>query len=328
MTVSKSLIIDGKITDKDMKNIERLSKSAEKVASIVNDSAVQNNNPEYWAMVVENKLESDEEIKGLEEFLGSVDEELKDYPTLIYDGPYSDHLLNKQAELLQDAQSITDEKGRMIASKWCGVYIEALNYAGKSVGRIDTFNYSGEDVSVAVTVKGGHVMYFRKDILVENIILNHSQAVGKAKRYLENMGMRNMQETYYYEADGICTINFAFLDGKTLCYTDLIKIGVAMDTGDIVFYEASGYISNHKNRTFKSPKYSQEEAKDVISDKLTVESVRLALVPTDSVEEKRCYEFSCIAADGQEILVYINTATLAEEEILILCKSDGGILVK
>jgi len=54
----------------------------------------------------------------------------------------------------------------------------------------------------------------------------------------------------------------------------------------------------------------------------------LALVPTDSVEEKRCYEFSCIAADGQEILVYINTATLAEEEILILCKSDGGILVK
>ena len=101
-----------------------------------------------------------------------------------------------------------------------------------------------------------------------------------------------------------------------------------MDSGEVVLYEAGGYISNHKDRAFETPKYTEEQAQKLISPKLTVENIRLALIPTNSTEEKRCYEFNCESADGQNILVYINTATLKEEEILILLKSDGGILVK
>jgi len=328
LAVSKSLITDGEISEKDIENIEHLSKSAQKVANIVNGTRAESNNPEYWARLIESKIENDVSVQELEESFNQLEDELKDYPTLIYDGPHSDHLLNKEASLLKDAEPIAEEKGKMVAARWCQVYLKDLKYTGKSKGRIDTFNYSGENLDVSVTVKGGHILYFRKQPAVEEIILNHEQAVEKAKRYLQKMGMQNLKETYYYESDGVCTVNFAFLDGKTICYTDLIKVGVAMDTGDVIFYEAGGYISNHIDRTLKTPKYSEEEAKKIISPKLKVEDVRLAVIPTDSVKEKRCYEFLCTASDGQEILVYINTATLAEEEILILCKSDGGILVK
>ena len=122
-------------------------------------------------------------------------------------------------------------------------------------------------------------------------------------------------------------INFAFVDGQTICYTDLIKVGVAMDTGEIMLYEASGYLTNHKTRAFQSPAHTEEEAKQLLKTDLTVRETAIALIPTDG-EEKRCYEFLCSGKKGEEILVYINVSTLKEEEILILLKEDGGTLVK
>ena len=105
-------------------------------------------------------------------------------------------------------------------------------------------------------------------------------------------------------------------------------MGVAEDNGEIVFYEAGGYIANHKPRAFKTPQITEEEAKSIISPKLRIDGVQLALIPTDNLEEQRCYEFSCTSADSQEVLVYINTVALKEEEILILQKDNGQMLVK
>ena len=140
--------------------------------------------------------------------------------------------------------------------------------------------------------------------------------------------MIGFKETYYFLNENVLVINFCYTDGGTLCYTDLIKIGVAMDNGEIVFYEAGGYITNHRERAFLTPVYSTEEAEAVLSKNLTVKGVGFALIPTHSTEEIRCYEFHCQAPDSTEILVYINPSTLEEEDILILLKSDGGTLVK
>lgn len=328
MSVSKSLITKGEISQKDTANIELLSDTAERVAEIVNNSRVTYNNLEYWASKLEDDIDNAVDSASLENFLGEIEDELKDYPTLIYDGPYSDHILEKEPTLLRDTAQISKKDGLSVAAKWSEAYKSDLEFAGETKGRIHTYDYMGEGVTVSVTVAGGHTLFMRKERELGDILLNYEQSLDKAKRYLEKMGMTNLQETYYFESDGICTINFAFVDGKTICYTDLIKVGVAMDNGEIVFYESAGYISNHTNRAFETPKYTEEEAQALISSKLTVNNVKLALIPTDSVSEKRCYEFACTSGDGQEILVYINTATLAEEEILILCKSDGGILVK
>jgi hypothetical protein len=104
-------------------------------------------------------------------------------------------------------------------------------------------------------------------------------------------------------------------------------VGVAMDNGEIVLYEAAGYISNNRDRAFITPEYSSEQAKEVLNKALKVTGVGIALIPT-AADEVRCYEFACTASDGKEILVYINVSSLKEEEILILLKSDGGTLVK
>ncbi len=65
-----------------------------------------------------------------------------------------------------------------------------------------------------------------------------------------------------------------------------------------------------------------------INSDLEVEKTSITLIPTDGGGEVRCYEFLCRSESGGEILVYINTSTLEEEQIYILLKTDGGTLVK
>ena len=101
-----------------------------------------------------------------------------------------------------------------------------------------------------------------------------------------------------------------------------------MDTGEIMLYEASGYIVNHTERAFESVAIAPEEAAKTVSPRLHIRETALALIPTKGGNEKRCYEFVCETEDGREILVYINAVTGEEEDILVLLKSDGGTLAK
>ena len=151
--------------------------------------------------------------------------------------------------------------------------------------------------------------------------------MGIAGRFLRNKFDKNFTTSYYYVDNGVCFMNFASLQEDVICYSDLIKVGVDLSTGKIVFYEAGGYISNHTERIVDDKKYSYSDAKNILSDNLKILSYAIALIPTEA-SEKLCYEFLCEGEDGEEILIYINANTLQEEQIFILLKSDGGTLVK
>ena len=108
-----------------------------------------------------------------------------------------------------------------------------------------------------------------------------------------------MKDSYYALNDGICVVNFAQMEGDAICYTDLIKVGVALDNGEIVSIDARGYLMNHKDRTIPTPKVTKGQAQQRLSPKLTVLSSRLAFIPTDAGGEIYCYEFRC---KGQKLI--------------------------
>ena len=324
MAVS-NMLYEGKSIPKDFsENISYLSKTAEKISSAVNTAQINYNNFDYWAKELEDEIDSQVD-ESLSNSLNSLQSELSDYPTLIYDGPYSDHILKNEPMMIKEKTEITQEKASEIAKE---AVDENVSFVAETGGKIPAYRFANENLNISVTKAGGYIVYIRKDRNITTNILSYEQALEKAKRYLSKMGNTNLLETYYFVDEGVCVINFAFLDGQTICYTDLIKVGVAMDTGEIVFYEAGGYITNHKERAFETPLYTAEQAQTVLSDKLTVKKTSLALIPTKSGKEVRCYEFLCTAENTQEILVYVNVLTQKEEEILMLLKSDGGILTK
>ena len=328
LSVSKKLISSQELSLEDSKNFDLLSQTANKISQAVNDTHITYNNADYWASELDSKLDNQIDGETLAASLGALEEELSDFPTLVYDGPYSDHILEKEPQMIISAQTVDENTALETAAKVAECEIKALKNGGNMEGSIPAFRFVGEGVSVAVSKKGGFPVYMRQERTVLSTVISYEQAVIKAERYLERIGMNNLIPTYYFANEGVCVVNFAFVDGETVCYTDLVKVGVAMDDGQIMLYEASGYITNHRDRTFKTPAYSADDALKLVSDKLTVKSIAMTLIPTDFATEVRCYEFACTSGDGQEILVFINAETLQEENVLILLKSDGGTLVK
>ena len=81
---------------------------------------------------------------------------------------------------------------------------------------------------------------------------------------------------------------------------------------------------NHKERQTQTPVIGELSARQQVSDHLTIESSRMAVIPTTREEEPLCYEFLCRGQNDEQVLVYINSETGMEEQILILIETDNG----
>lgn len=257
-----------------------------------------------------------------------LEESLVGYPTLIYDGPYSDYIGTKKSKMLEEAENVSEDAAKQTVSDMFGVDLQGIELESYEGGNIACYHFTFEGGSAAVTQKGGYPVYFRRYTEQSEPLYTYEQAVSRAQKYLSKHSADTFVPTYYYTDNGVCVINFAHKNAATVCYTDLIKIGIDLSTGDMVLYEGRGYITNHTERTLPTPQNSAEAAQKVVSDSLTVNSYALALIPTSGGYEKQCYEFTCTAVDGTDVLVYVDTATLQEEQIFIIINTSGGTLVK
>ena len=166
-------------------------------------------------------------------------------------------------------------------------------------------------------------MNYNRDVTAE--ILSNEEADSKEKEYLEKRGYTNMKETYYLKQEGIMTINYAYVQDGVVMYPDLIKVKVALDNGDILGVETTGYLNNHTVRNISNVKITKEEAKKTLNSQLNIESEGMAVIPTEWQTEILCYEFKG-KVDDTEFLVYINAENGREEDILVIKDTPNGIL--
>ena len=234
----------------------------------------------------------------------------------------------REPAALKGAKEVPQGNAQNNAAEFLGVDRDVISHYGDTAGNLPTRNFTGENLWISVTKYGGKVSSFliRRDIGEETI--GYEEASRIAAEFLASRGIDGMQESYYAISDGSCTINYAYSQGEILYYPDLIKVTVALDSGEILEYDADGYLMNHAEREQPIPVLSESEAKSKISPRLTPDEGRLAVIPSAGMEETLTWEFHCTASDGEELLVYINAETGFEEEILILTKSDNGILVR
>ncbi len=327
LSVSQNVISGDNLTEKQKEELFLLCDTAKIVTNVMNGAQISFNNAEYWASELEEKISENVDNETLAESLTELEENLTDYPTLIYDGPYSDHILKKEPLMTSNASTVSEsealEKLKGVISDFKDVELQDMQN-----GKIQCYRFANDYLTAAVSKAGGYIVYLRKSRDIGEIAFSYEQALSKANRFLKDIGFENMIDTYYFTDEGICVINFAYLDGQTICYTDLIKVGVALDNGEIVFMESSGYLTNHTDRAFETPAHTKEQASAVISPDLEIEQSAIALIPTSAGGEVRCYEFLCRNSKGDEMLIYISMKTLQSEQIYILLKTDGGTLVK
>jgi hypothetical protein len=255
-------------------------------------------------------------------------EDFTDFPSLIYDGPFSDHIGRKSPRCLADKKNVTQANAQATAAKFLNLSPSQLTHTADTAGGLPSYNFTAGTTRVSVSKQGGMVFSIdnSRDITSEKI--DEKAAQQKANAYLEQHGYQNMHPTYWVKTDGRILFNYAYQSGNVLCYPDLVKVGVALDNGDIVDLSSSGYVMNHTTRSLAEPKYSKTAAQAKVNPRLKVNSGKLALIPTGGLQEVLCWEFNCTGANNERVLVYINCSTGMEQQILILQSTDTGTLVK
>ena len=263
------------------------------------------------------------------ESMTDVEQNLADYPTLIYDGPFADNVLNKEGEkMLKTLDEITREEARKTAAELLNCKSESLREEADVNSQTELYCFSKGEVGIAVTKRGGMLCYMINPRNVGEETISSKEGIKRAKSFLEDMGYESMRETYYSIYDGACTINFAYSKDGVFHYSDLIKVSVALDSGEILSVDARGYLMNHTERKFSEENVTLKEAEKIISDDLEILSENSAVIPLDTGKEASCFEFRCKDKKGQEVLVYIDKQTGEERDILLLLYADGGMMTR
>ncbi len=328
-TLDRKLSLGEPITSEERNQLKQLIDISQKLLSELDTitQGVEDGSVSFKQAGSTLQKSADQSVQ-IDSAFGDAEQTITDYPTLIYDGPFSDHILNQSPKTLEGKSDISKEKALEIASDFIGIDKSTLRFDSETNGVIETYNFFVDSINISVCKKGGAVLYLLGSSSAGESVISPEQAVENAKSFLSAKGYENMKESYYSTQDGICTVNFAYENEGVICYPDLIKLSVSLETGNIISFDARGYIMNHTDRPPVQSKISADEAKMSVSDYLTVMSSRLAVIPTDYKTEKTAYEFHCKTPDEQEVLVYIDVLTAKEDDILLLLYSDGGILTK
>ncbi len=330
LSLNERLAQNKDLTKEETENLTALLGYSKKLSEDINYLISQEENGLLDFDEIKSTLQSEgESSMYIGDGLNDANQSLNDYPTLIYDGPFSDHMNNKKSVLTEHLEVVSQAQAQEKAADFIDSDVQHIQFHSKTENNLSTYNFYNGDYTVSVTQKGGIVCYMLTSTYATEIKLSPEDAVKKATQFLESKGYTKIKESYYSTTDGICTINFAYFEDGITYYTDLIKVSVSLDNGRITAFDATGYLMNHTEREIpEKVKFTLEKGKEVLKEDLKVISYKKAYIPTEWETEEYAYEYHCKAKDGNEILVYIDPVTGKEIDILILLYSDGGMLTK
>lgn len=333
-SLSTKNIDEEKLSDEDLKKLKELhGYSVELTNTLIQLSEDINTGRVKW-----QDLSKDENVAFAQKVdniskdsFNNMSENFHEYSGLIYDGAFSEHLTNSQ-KIGLTGEEIDEQTATKKAEEFIGKEnIEKIESFGLAQNaNIAAFNFSintnkNENVSLAISQKGGHVVFMNSNRDVNSEILQYDQVNEIGKKFLEEKGFSNMKETYYMKQNGFITINYAYVQENVVMYPDLIKLKIALDDGEILGMETTGYLNNHQQRNLNKIKITKEEAKNKINKNLQITSEGLAVIPTKWQTEILCYEFKG-KIDETDFIVYINAENGKEQDVLVIKDTPNGVL--
>ncbi len=260
----------------------------------------------------------------------TMEAEFPEFPTLIYDGPFSEALTDRTPVYLDGRDEISESDAITAAAECLDVSEDSVSLSGQMEGDIPCYICSayvgGAEYTVYVTRQGGEIMSVLCSRATGEQTLSVDKGRSMAKDILQQMGMKGMQESYYVIEDGVLLVNFEYAQDGVLCYPDLVKVGVALDNGALMSYDAKGYLTCHTKRDIPTASVTREEAEGSVSSDLLVTDYNMAVIPSEGGEERLCHEFVCETEEGERYILYVNALTGDQEKILILLEDDTGTL--
>ncbi len=332
-TLSRKNIKGEDLNDEELKNLEELHGYSMDLKNVLNQlgTDLEQGSITWKDLKSDANEEFAQAVSSNLDIFGSLEEDFHEYSGLIYDGAFSEHLTSTEPKGLTGDDISEEEAKNKINSVFGSENIKEISSLGVNENsELPSYNFSlknqrDENITIAITKKGGHIVYFNCNRDVQEEKLSYEDANKKGLEFLNNLHINNMKETYYLNENGIITINYAYLQDNVVMYPDLIKVKIALDNGEILGIETKGYLNNHTERKISKNIISIDEAKKKLNKNLNIQSEGMAIIPTEYKTEILCYEFKG-KVDDNEFLVYINAQTGDEEDILIVYNTPNGVL--
>ena len=335
-SLSRKNIYNESLSDEDLKNLKDLHNYSVELENTLNQLSEDINSGRIKWNELSNKgtvAFAQQVSTQTNDSFSNLEENFHEYSGLIYDGAFSEHITSSEKKGLT-GNDIDEETAKQKVAEFVGQEnikeIQSLGFSENAT--IPEYNFSVKtnlenDITISVSKKGGHIIYMNSNRTVNSEIISQEEANEKGKEFLNNKGLNNMKETYYLKQDGIVTINYAYTQNDVVVYSDLIKVKVALDNGEVLGIETTGYLNNHTQRDTSKVKISKEEAKKTLNKDLEISSEGLAIIPTEYNTEILCYEFKG-KVDEREFLVYINAENGKEEDVLVITNTPNGTLTE
>ena len=335
-SLARSASAGGEYSPEQRESLQSLSETAGVLADNLKElqtelqtGRLRFSEPERAASTLAETAEAS--VPALGDSMRLIEREFPEVPSLIYDGPFSEHLTGMAPRGLEGLAEVDEEAAREVAARFLSLPKAKVYPTGECGGDLPCYGFaadaeSGSAVYTSVTRQGGRVVNMLSSRPTGRELVPAEEAVKTASQFLADAGYPDMAETYHMTQSGVLTVNYAYRQGEVLCYSDLVKVSVALDTGRVCGFEAKGYLTAHCRRELPAPAVDEETARLAVPETLEVLSTQLALVPSDGKYETLCYEFKCAAGDGRHYIIYADAATGRQHKILILLEDESGTL--
>ena len=321
--ISEKMLRGERLEKKEIQSMQELSGYANTLKSGLDEMLIGIN---------DGKISFDEEKRALPSFnggktamaseLAGLEEEFHDYPSLIYDGPFSQHLTLKESLLTKGKAELTKKQALNRAKKLIGDKKASISEIG---GKLPSYSINSNSAVAEYTKHGGILLMLMRDRHIEEEKLSLSDAKKKASAFLKENGFSNMRESYYEVMGGSVVINYAYEQDGYIVFPDLVKVKVALDDGEIIGFESRGYVMNHTYRNIPKPVIGEEDALKNVNSELEIKDISMAVIPLEDGNEACCYQIKGVVS-GRHFLIYVNTQTGDTEDVQILLENERGTL--
>ena len=325
--LSQKLKTGKELSEADTNSINELYNWCVYVQGVINDYA----NTQDGSFNILNNANFDDTSSNFEQMFTNTSATGVEFPTLIYDGPFSDSIKNKEVKGLKNTEISQVDAENVIKKAFKQYNIKNLTYTGMTEGTFTSYNLSFETAHrtyyANVTKKGGLLLNVASSGTQGLDVLELSQAEKEAESFATNLGLSDMKSVWSTVLDGVAYVNLVPVINNVMIYPDMIKAKVTLDTGSIIGWEATSYAYNHDRRDDFNFLVTEVNARKMVSSALNILSTKKCIIPQEYGQEQLCYEYKC-TYNNYTYYVYISGKTGQEIDTLRVIKTTAGNLLQ
>ncbi|MBU3189032.1 germination protein YpeB [Clostridium bowmanii] len=270
-----------------------------------------------------------------EKFKG-IQKQIVQYPALIYDGPFSDNILEIKPKIMTQKEVSVKDAMQTVKNIFGEDKITSIeNKAVSGKTRIPSYTFyitfKGRNKSEAKTVievskNGGKIVYLLDSRPVGKKALDINKAIEGGSVFIGKLGYKNMQPTYNLNYENTAVVSYVYNQGEIAIYPDQVKLKIALDDGSIIGIESEKFLVSHiEKREITTPKITVAKAQEKVGKRLKISKISLVIIPTETNKEVLCYEFLGSYKE-KSFIVYINASTGYEQRIMEIIDTPNGKL--